>query len=89
MQGCTLSILCFWFLGALPLSAVNRQTSGFLNESIRVNGNNRTYRLFVPSDLPDPVPLVFVFHGTEKPDHGMIRSSKSLTLKRSAKSITL
>ncbi|MFY9986776.1 MAG: hypothetical protein WAK31_18575 [Chthoniobacterales bacterium] len=66
-----LSILCLGFLGALPLFSVRQQASGFHDESIQVKGRTRTYRLFVPSDLPNPVPLVFVFHGTETPGHGI------------------
>jgi polyhydroxybutyrate depolymerase len=65
------SILCLGFLGALPLFSARQQASGFHNESIKVKGRTRTYRLFVPSDLPNPVPLVFVFHGTETPGHGI------------------
>ena len=66
-----LSILCLGFLFALSLSAVGQQINGFRNQSIQVQGRTRTYRLFVPSDLLDPVPLVFVFHGTEAPGHGI------------------
>src|ERR1700759_799316 len=66
-----LSILCFGFLGVLPLFSASQQASGFHNESIEVNGHRRSYRLFVPSDLSNPVPLVFVFHGTETPGHGI------------------
>ena len=65
------SMVCFCLLGVLPLSAVRQQTSGFHNESIQVKGRTRIYRLFVPSDLPEPVPLVLVFHGTEIPGHGI------------------
>jgi len=65
------SILCLSFFAALPLFSVQLQASGFNNESINVGGCTRTYRLFVPSDLPDPVPVVFIFHGTETPGHGI------------------
>jgi polyhydroxybutyrate depolymerase len=65
------SILCLGFLAALPLFSVRLQASGFQNESIKVGGHTRTYRLFVPLDLPNPVPVVFVFHGTETPGHGI------------------
>jgi poly(3-hydroxybutyrate) depolymerase len=65
------SILCLGFLGALPLFSARQRASGFHDESIQVKGRTRTYRLFVPSELPNPVPLVFVFHGTETPGHGI------------------
>jgi polyhydroxybutyrate depolymerase len=65
------SILCLCFLGALPLFSARQQASGFHDEPIQVKGLTRTYRLFVPSDLPNPVPLVFVFHGAETTGHGI------------------
>lgn len=65
------SILCLGFLGALPFFSPRLKASGFHNESIEVGGRARIYRLFVPSDLPNPVPIVFVFHGTETPGHGI------------------
>src|SRR5215469_10241772 len=65
------SILCLGFLGALFFFTLRLQASGFHNESIEVGGHTRTYRLFVPSDLPNPVPAIFVFHGTETPGHGI------------------
>jgi polyhydroxybutyrate depolymerase len=65
------SILCIGFFLTLPLFSVRLQASGFQNESIKVGDQIRTYRLFVPSDLPNPVPVVFVFHGTETPGHGI------------------
>ena len=65
------SILCFGFLGVLPLFSASQQAGGFRNESIEVKGHRRSYRLFVPSDLSNPVPLVFVFHGTETSGHGI------------------
>ena len=71
MYPCAVSILCFGFLGALPLFSARQQVSGFHNKSIQVNGRSRTYRLFVPADLSSPVPLVFVFHGTETPGYGI------------------
>ena len=64
-------ILCLGFLVALPLFSLRLQAGGFHNQSIEVAGRTRTYRLFVPSDLPNPVPVVFVFHGTETPGHGI------------------
>ena len=66
-----LSILCLGFLGALFFFTLRPQASGFHNESIEVGGRTRTYRLFVPSELPDSVPVIFVFHGTEIPGHGI------------------
>jgi polyhydroxybutyrate depolymerase len=66
-----LSILCLGFLGALPFFSLRLQATGFHHESIKVGGHTRSYRLFVPSDLPNPVPVVFVFHGTETPGHGI------------------
>ncbi len=65
------SILCICFFLTLPLFSVRLQASGFQNMSIKVGDHIRTYRLFVPSDLPNPVPVVFVFHGTETPGHGI------------------
>jgi len=65
------SILCLGFFVTLSLFSIRLQASGFQNESIKVGGRTRTYRLFVPSDLPNPVPVVFVFHGTETPGHGI------------------
>ena len=65
------SILCLGVLGALFFFTRRSQASGFQNESIEVGRRTRTYRLFVPSDLRDPVPVVFVFHGTEAPGHGI------------------
>jgi polyhydroxybutyrate depolymerase len=65
------SILCLGLLSALLLFSTRLQAAGFRNESIVVGGLTRTYRLFVPSDLPNPVPVVFVFHGTEAPEHGI------------------
>ncbi|MBV9873548.1 MAG: hypothetical protein JO025_02365 [Verrucomicrobia bacterium] len=65
------SILCLGFLGALPFFSLRLQASGFHNDSIEVGGRTRAYRLFVPSNLPDPVPVVFVFHGTETLGHGI------------------
>ena len=65
------SILCIGCFLTLPLFSVRLQASGFQNESIRVGDQIRTYRLFVPLDLPNPVPVVFVFHGTETPGHGI------------------
>jgi polyhydroxybutyrate depolymerase len=55
----------------LLLFPARLQAGEFQNESIKVGDHTRTYRLFVPSDLPDAVPVVFVFHGTETPGHGI------------------
>jgi polyhydroxybutyrate depolymerase len=71
MYLCTFSILCFGFLGVLPLFSASQRASGFHSESVQVKGRTRPYRVFVPSYLPNPVPLVFVFHGTETPGHGI------------------
>jgi len=65
------SILCLGFLGSLPFFSLRLQASGFHNDSIEVGSRSRSYRLFVPSNLPNPVPVVFVFHGTETPGHGI------------------
>ena len=65
------SILSVVFFVTLSLFSVSLQAGGFQNESIKVGDQIRTYRLFVPSDLPNPVPVVFVFHGTETPGHGI------------------
>ncbi|HEX6566595.1 MAG TPA: PHB depolymerase family esterase [Chthoniobacterales bacterium] len=65
------SILYLGFLVALPLFSFRLPASGLHDESIRVGDRTRIYRLFVPSDLPDPVPVVFVFHGTETPGRGI------------------
>jgi polyhydroxybutyrate depolymerase len=53
------------------LFSLRLQASGFHNDSIQVGSRTRSYRLFVPSNLPNPVPVVFVFHGTETPGHGI------------------
>jgi polyhydroxybutyrate depolymerase len=55
----------------LPLTSLGQQTNGFRTQSIQVQGHTRTYRVFVPANLLDPAPLVFVFHGTESPGHGI------------------
>jgi polyhydroxybutyrate depolymerase len=65
------SILCLGFLGALFFFTLRLQAGGFHEESIEVGSRTRTYRLFVPSELPDSVPVIFVFHGTETPGHGI------------------
>jgi polyhydroxybutyrate depolymerase len=68
---CRFSVLRLGFVATLALFPVSLQAGEFRDESVNVKGLTRTYRLFVPSDLPNPAPVVFVFHGTETPGHGI------------------
>jgi polyhydroxybutyrate depolymerase len=42
----------------------------FRNATVVLSGQDRTFRMFVPSHLERSVPVVFVFHGTEEAGHG-------------------
>jgi polyhydroxybutyrate depolymerase len=47
------------------LNPVLIQAGTFLDTTLRLSGRDRTFRMFVPSHLEEPIPIVFVFHGTE------------------------
>lgn len=54
--------LAIFFLFAIAALAA-RRTPGDTEETIAVDGTNRTYLLHVPANLKKPAPLVLVFHG--------------------------
>jgi polyhydroxybutyrate depolymerase len=42
----------------------------FRDETVLAGGQDRTFRIFVPTHLEKSVPVVFVFHGTQAAGHG-------------------
>ena len=67
-------ILLFLDLALIELARADVSGSSkgdFRYESIFTGGKQRTYLVFVPSRLPNPAPLVFIFHGAQLPERGI------------------
>jgi Poly(3-hydroxybutyrate) depolymerase len=58
------------FLIHLLVNPVMLQAGTFVDTTLMLSGRARTFRMFVPSQLGAPIPIVFVFHGTQEPGHG-------------------
>ena len=65
---------CFFgagvFLIHLLLNLVPLEAGTFLDSTLLISGRDRTFRMFVPTYLEEAIPIVFVFHGTQKPGYG-------------------
>jgi polyhydroxybutyrate depolymerase len=52
------------------LTPVTLQAGTFRDTTLTLRGQDRTFRMFVPTRLEESIPVVFVFHGTQEAGHG-------------------